>query len=96
MENKTGSEHDWGKWEDYQKAIGRILVKTYPLKKQEMAAKEPAWTLQLEEWGRSKKSTTSNMPVKKEVSYIKKLPKEKRTTKKTETPTATRDNTSME
>ena len=38
-------------WEDYPKTLGRLLAKTYPLKKQEITAKEPAWTLQLEEWG---------------------------------------------
>ena len=43
-----------------------------------MEAKEPSWTLQLEKWGRSKKSTNLNMPIKKEVSRNKKLPKDKK------------------
>ena len=78
------------------KTLGKLLVKTYPLKKQETSAKEPAWTLQLEEWGTQQEIDNFEYSHKKEVPYNRKFPKEKRTITKTETPTAARDNTSTD
>ena len=45
------STHDWEEWETYQKTLGELLVKTYPLNKKETTAKEPEWALLLGKWG---------------------------------------------
>ena len=46
--------HDWEQWGDYQKSLGKQLEKPYPLRKKTTMAKEPEWTLKLEEWGTNK------------------------------------------
>ena len=44
----------WEEWEDYQKTLGGLLGKTYPLRKKSTTAQEPEWTLKLEERGTHK------------------------------------------
>ena len=65
-------KHDWGEWEGYQKTLGGLLEKTYPLRKKETMAKEPDWTLKLEEWGAEKEIEDLEYARKKEAPYNKK------------------------
>ena len=46
--------HNWREWEEYQMALGKLLFKTYPLKKKDAKAQEPEWTSRLDEWGAEK------------------------------------------
>ena len=48
------TRHGWGEWEQYQQKLGELLGKTYPLSKEATMAREPEWTLKLEEWGTNK------------------------------------------
>ena len=42
-ENLTQNQpkRDWAEWEKYRKTLGKLLEKTYPLKKKETEAMEP-------------------------------------------------------
>ena len=47
--------HDWEEWGNYQKTLGELLAKTYPLSKKETITKEPEWAMELENGGRARK-----------------------------------------
>ena len=66
--------HDWRERGEYQQTLGKLLVKTYPLKRKDTKAKEPEWTQHLEEWGTEKRDRGPNICPRKEreISYKKK------------------------
>ena len=89
--------HDWKEWGGYQKTLGALLVETYPRSKKETNAKEPEWTLKLEKWGTQKEiDELEYAPQKKKHLTARNRKKRTRNEAPTQTPSETRDTTSME
>ena len=72
-QNKEEEEdkHDWGEWGDYHKTLGKLLGKTYPLKKKQTEEMEPSWILLMGKWGTEEDRDNFEYANKKEMHYKK-------------------------